>query len=60
MYRALVDIFPKGKMVPENQWQASFSHYPKQQWCVVDVLSQMRANDVIPDLGNFFEINYEL
>ena len=35
---------PKEKMVPTNQFQAMFMHYPKQQQCAIDVLEQMERN----------------
>ena len=50
-YRALIDIMPKGKYVPENTIQQQYSHFPKQQDCVVQVLMQMSENEVMPDSG---------
>jgi len=49
VYKALIDIMPKGKYVPENLIQADFSHYPKQQDCIVELLDQMSINGVVPD-----------
>nr|XP_026488292.1 evolutionarily conserved signaling intermediate in Toll pathway, mitochondrial [Vanessa tameamea] len=49
VYKALVDVLPKGKMVPTNVFQAEFMHYPKQQQCAVDLLEQMEDNKVMPD-----------
>ncbi|KAI8436020.1 hypothetical protein MSG28_004149 [Choristoneura fumiferana] len=49
VYKALVEVLPKGKMVPDNVFQAEFMHYPKQQQCAVDLLEQMEDNGVIPD-----------
>ncbi|XP_030020502.2 evolutionarily conserved signaling intermediate in Toll pathway, mitochondrial [Manduca sexta] len=49
VYKALVDVFPKGKFIPQNIFQAEFMHYPKQQQCAVDLLEQMEDNKVIPD-----------
>ncbi|CAG9093741.1 unnamed protein product [Plutella xylostella] len=49
VYKALVDVFPKGKFIPSNIFQAEFLHYPKQQQCAVDLLEQMEDNGVIPD-----------
>eukprot|EP00095_Tigriopus_kingsejongensis_P005981 maker-scaffold48_size466083-snap-gene-3.21 protein:Tk05981 transcript:maker-scaffold48_size466083-snap-gene-3.21-mRNA-1 annotation:"evolutionarily conserved signaling intermediate in toll mitochondrial" len=49
-YRALIDIMPKGKYVPENKIQSEFKHFPKHQDCIVDLLSQMGKNQVQPDL----------
>ena len=48
-YKALIDVMPKGQYVPENLWQADFRHYPKQQDCIVKVLTQMEMNRVVPD-----------
>lgn len=49
MYKALIDILPKGQYVPENLIQADFWHYPKQQDCITEVLTQMELNRVMPD-----------
>ncbi|XP_050298213.1 evolutionarily conserved signaling intermediate in Toll pathway, mitochondrial [Anthonomus grandis grandis] len=49
VYRALIDVMPKGKFVPENIIQAEFMHYPKQQQCIIDLLQQMEENHVLPD-----------
>lgn len=43
-YKALVEVLPKGKFIPENIFQAEFMHYPKQQQCAVDLLEQMEDN----------------
>lgn len=48
-YKALISVMPKGKMVPENLIQAEFMHYPKQQFCIINLLEQMEDNGVIPD-----------
>lgn len=31
VYKALIDVMPKGKFIPENSFQVEFQHYPKQQ-----------------------------
>ncbi|XP_075973614.1 evolutionarily conserved signaling intermediate in Toll pathway, mitochondrial [Anticarsia gemmatalis] len=49
VYKALVDVLPKGKFIPQNIFQSEFMHYPKQQQCAVDLLEQMEDNKVIPD-----------
>ncbi|XP_066250448.1 evolutionarily conserved signaling intermediate in Toll pathway, mitochondrial [Euwallacea similis] len=49
VYRALIDVLPKGKFVPQNIIQAEFMHYPKQQQCILELLSQMEENHVLPD-----------
>ncbi|XP_065574394.1 evolutionarily conserved signaling intermediate in Toll pathway, mitochondrial-like [Artemia franciscana] len=48
-YKRIMDIFPKGKMIPTNVFQTMFQHYPKQQHCAVDILQKMEDNGVIPD-----------
>jgi len=48
-YKKLMDVFPKGKMIPENRLQSDFFYYPKQQQCAVSLLVQMEKNKVIPD-----------
>lgn len=48
-YKKLMDVFPKGKYIPENRLQADFYHYPKQQECACRVLTAMRTNNLIPD-----------
>jgi len=48
-YKKLMQVFPKGKMIPENRLQADFFHYPKQQQCAVMVLLKMEKNKLIPD-----------
>lgn len=49
VYKKLIDVFPKGKMIPKNIFQAEFMHYPKHQQCAIDLLEQMEENGVIPD-----------
>ncbi|XP_061713676.1 evolutionarily conserved signaling intermediate in Toll pathway, mitochondrial [Cydia pomonella] len=49
VYKALVEVLPKGKFIAENIFQAEFMHYPKQQQCAVDLLEQMEDNGVMPD-----------
>ncbi|XP_011503253.1 PREDICTED: evolutionarily conserved signaling intermediate in Toll pathway, mitochondrial [Ceratosolen solmsi marchali] len=49
VYKMLLDIFPKGTMIPRNMFQSMFMHYPKHQYCAVDILEQMENNGVIPD-----------
>lgn len=44
VYRALINIMPKGKFIPQNLIQAEFQHYPKQQQCIIDLLDQMEDN----------------
>lgn len=49
VYKALIDVLPKGKFIPTNIFQAEFMHYPKQQQCAIDLLEQMEDWGVIPD-----------
>lgn len=49
VYKALLDVFPKGKMVAQNVWQGELHHFPKQTYCAIDLLTQMEDNLVIPD-----------
>ncbi|XP_046996827.1 evolutionarily conserved signaling intermediate in Toll pathway, mitochondrial [Schistocerca americana] len=49
VYKALINVLPKGKFIPTNIFQAEFMHYPKQQQCIIDVLEQMEDNGVMPD-----------
>lgn len=44
IYKALIDVMPKGKFIPTNVFQAEFNHYPKQQQCIIDLLEQMEEN----------------
>ena len=48
-YRKLMEVFPKGKMIPENRLQGDFFHYPKQQQCATSLLHKMELNKLIPD-----------
>lgn len=47
VYKALIDVLPKGKFIPTNIFQAEFMHYPKQQQCAVDLLEQMEDNGIL-------------
>ncbi|XP_064211967.1 evolutionarily conserved signaling intermediate in Toll pathway, mitochondrial isoform X2 [Tribolium castaneum] len=49
VYKALIDVLPKGKFIPRNMFQVEFMHYPKQQQCIIDLLEQMEDNAVMPD-----------
>ncbi|CAI5448542.1 unnamed protein product [Caenorhabditis angaria] len=48
-YKTLLDIFPKGKMIPQTAFQKIFLHYPMQQNCCVKVLDEMEWHGVQPD-----------
>lgn len=49
IYKKIMNIFPKEKMIPKNELQIEFMHFPWQQQCAVDVLCKMEDNGVIPD-----------
>lgn len=49
VYKALINVMPKGKFIPSNIFQVEFMHYPKQQQCIIDLLEQMEDNGVMPD-----------
>lgn len=40
-YKNLLNVFPKGKMIPQSAFQKVFLHYPQQQNCAVKVLDEM-------------------
>ena len=44
IYKALIDLFPKEKMVVQSVWQVEMMHYPKQQQCCIDILEKMEFN----------------
>lgn len=49
VYKALINVMPKGKFIPTNVFQSEFMHFPKQQQCIIDLLEQMEDNGVMPD-----------
>lgn len=48
-YKALLDIFPRGRYIPANRFQAMVYHYPKHQDTALRILNKMEENFVIPD-----------
>ncbi|CCD68715.1 Evolutionarily conserved signaling intermediate in Toll pathway, mitochondrial [Caenorhabditis elegans] len=48
-YKGLLEVFPKGKMIPQTVFQKVFLHYPQQQNCAVKVLDEMEWHGVQPD-----------
>lgn len=44
VYKAIMNVLPKGKFIPTNIFQAEFMHYPKQQQVIIDLLEQMEDN----------------
>lgn len=44
VYKEIMHVFPKGKFIPTNMFQAEFMHYPKQQECAIYLLNEMECN----------------
>lgn len=42
-YKKLMDLFPKGKLIPQNVIQREFHHYPMHQNCAIDILDEMET-----------------
>ncbi|KAM3725433.1 Evolutionarily conserved signaling intermediate in Toll pathway [Dirofilaria immitis] len=49
IYKSLLNIFPKGPMIPQNVFQQRFLYYPQQQLCCVKLLDEMEWFGVQPD-----------
>ncbi|XP_076635006.1 evolutionarily conserved signaling intermediate in Toll pathway, mitochondrial [Colletes latitarsis] len=49
VYKALLNVFPKGKYIPRNMYQTMLYHFPKHQDVTLQLLTQMEQNHVIPD-----------
>ncbi|XP_076648474.1 evolutionarily conserved signaling intermediate in Toll pathway, mitochondrial [Halictus rubicundus] len=49
VYKALMDVFPKGHYIAKNRYQAMMYHFPKQQDTALQLLDKMEYNRVIPD-----------
>ncbi|XP_078046629.1 evolutionarily conserved signaling intermediate in Toll pathway, mitochondrial [Augochlora pura] len=49
VYKALMDVFPKGHYIPTNKYQIMLYHFPKQQDTALRLLQKMESNQVIPD-----------
>ncbi|CAH8435747.1 unnamed protein product [Dicrocoelium dendriticum] len=48
-YKAILSVFPTGRMVVTSFLQAELGHFTRQQNTVVDLLHQMTINHVLPD-----------
>ncbi|XP_074593475.1 evolutionarily conserved signaling intermediate in Toll pathway, mitochondrial [Brevipalpus obovatus] len=48
-YKDLMDVFPKGIMVPKTPAQQGLGWYVKHQWAAVEILDAMEVNFLIPD-----------
>lgn len=55
VYKALIDVLPKGRFIPTNIFQSEFMHYPKQQQCAIDLLQQMEDNGMV---NNYDYVHY--
>ncbi|CAL7941246.1 unnamed protein product [Xylocopa violacea] len=49
VYKAIFNIFPKGKYIPTNKFQTMMFHYIKHQNVALSILNKMEDNFVIPD-----------
>lgn len=49
LYKEILSILPKDKMVPQTVWQVEMMHYPKQQQCCIDLMDFMELQGVCPD-----------
>ena len=53
-YNAVLNMFPKGKFVPENLIQSIYNHFPEQQICAIKVLQMMEDNSKHKNLNLSF------
>ncbi|VDP20374.1 unnamed protein product, partial [Onchocerca flexuosa] len=49
IYKSLLNVFPKGPMIPQNVFQQRILYYPQQQICCVKLLDEMEWFGVQPD-----------
>ncbi|KAG8188895.1 hypothetical protein JTE90_014951 [Oedothorax gibbosus] len=49
VYKRLMDVFPKGKMVAKSILQAEFMHFSRHQECGIYLLDHMEHEGLIPD-----------
>ncbi|KAI4495472.1 hypothetical protein M0802_008686 [Mischocyttarus mexicanus] len=49
VYKAILNVFPKGPYIAPNYYTAVFRYYPKHQDTATDVLEEMENNQVMPD-----------
>jgi hypothetical protein len=56
-YKALMNVFPKGRYIPHNIFAAGFFHYPLEQRAAVDILCEMEKNGFDSYfINNYFKI----
>uniref|UniRef100_A0A0R3S320 Evolutionarily conserved signaling intermediate in Toll pathway, mitochondrial n=1 Tax=Elaeophora elaphi TaxID=1147741 RepID=A0A0R3S320_9BILA len=48
IYKSLLNVFPKGPMIPKNVFQRRFLYYPQQQICCTKLLDEMEWFGCIP------------
>ncbi|VDP96148.1 unnamed protein product [Trichobilharzia regenti] len=58
-YKAVIRIFPTGRMTVTRYLQAEFGHYPRQQQRMIDVLNQMTDNRKLK-IFQCYALNYFL
>ncbi|OQR66670.1 evolutionarily conserved signaling intermediate in Toll pathway [Tropilaelaps mercedesae] len=49
VYKELLDLFPKGKMIPKTLIQADLRHYPHHQDTALQIFERMEDGGVMPD-----------
>uniref|UniRef100_A0A914ICW5 Evolutionarily conserved signaling intermediate in Toll pathway, mitochondrial n=1 Tax=Globodera rostochiensis TaxID=31243 RepID=A0A914ICW5_GLORO len=49
IYKALMDVLPKGDLLPKRVIQRMFWHFPQQQACAIDLMDMMEWHSVQPD-----------
>lgn len=54
IYKEILNVMPKGKMIAKNMFQAEFMHYPKQQDCAIFLLDQMEYNGLFASIFIIF------
>ena len=48
VYKALMNVFPKGRFRPDNPWAAGVYHFPLEQRTAVEILCAMEMNGLSP------------
>lgn len=47
VYKKIINVMPKGKLIAENIMQSEWLHFPKHQMAITDLLTQMEENGKI-------------
>ncbi|GFW66235.1 evolutionarily conserved signaling intermediate in Toll pathway, mitochondrial [Trichonephila clavipes] len=60
VYKKLMDVFPKGRMIPKNLIQAEFYHFSRHQECALFVLDKMEYSGICPDkeMGDIIQTSF--